>query len=81
MSCFLAEEVQITDRYLIKINLWHLALLLTSEQSSHCFVSDKKKVSLAILGNQEPQQQRKRFSCTHMLKAVIKLLFYYRVRS
>lgn len=53
-----------------------------SEQSSPCFVSDKKEtVSLAISESYKTQQQKKRFSWVQMLKAVTKLLFYYLVRS
>lgn len=40
IGCFLAEEVQLADRALKKINSWHLALLLMSEQSSHFSVSE-----------------------------------------
>jgi len=36
-TCFLAEEVQLADTVLKKINAWNLALLLVSEQSKNCF--------------------------------------------
>lgn len=41
-ACFLAEEVQIRESFK-KINACNLALLLVSEQSNHCFASDKEK--------------------------------------